>query len=99
MKKHLLTEEYLGYDTAQDPTKIDARHIVAGSKNVIVNRNRKVQTRGGYTRLGTSNTALTGIRSAWTWHTSTGTSLPIRMYDDELEVYLGTSQLASPSQR
>ncbi|KKL22357.1 hypothetical protein LCGC14_2436250, partial [marine sediment metagenome] len=40
-----------------------------------------------------------GLTSAWnvtcfdgsfTWNTSTGTELPLRWYDDELEVYLGT---------
>ncbi|GAH38854.1 unnamed protein product, partial [marine sediment metagenome] len=50
----------------------------------------KVKTRGGYTRLGAANSSLTPVRSAKTWDNSTGGELPMRMYDDELEVYIGT---------
>lgn len=90
MRDFKLTTEYLEYNTAADLTKVDERSLVAGSKNVLINRNKKVQTRGGYSRLGVANAALTPIRNAWTWHTSRGNDLPLRFGDDELEVYLGT---------
>lgn len=88
--KYITAEETLGYVTDSDPSNTDRRFLVAGSKNVLIDRQKKVRTRSGYTRLGVANTALTGVRNAWTWHTSTGTKLPQRFYDDELEVYLGT---------
>lgn len=88
MPNFKLAEETLGYVTSQDPSNTDFRLLVAGSKNVQIDQQKKVKIRSGYTRLGTANTALNKIRNAWTWNTSTGTKLPQRFYDDELEVYL-----------
>src|SRR3990167_1442062 len=85
-----IIDQVLEYNSALDPTNAPEKVLVAGSQNVLINRQRKVQSRGGYTRLGASNSALTPIRSALTWHNSTGGELPVRFYDDELEVYLGT---------
>ena len=85
-----LISEVLGYNTNSQVDNTDPRFLVAGSQNVLIDRNRKVKSRQGYSRLGVSNTALTPVRNAWTWNTSTGTELMMRFYDDELEVYLGT---------
>jgi len=85
-----LAEETLGYVTSQDESNTDFRYLVGGSKNVLIDFQKKVKSRSGYTRLGAANTSLTAIRNAWTWITSTGQKLPQRFYDDELEVYLGT---------
>lgn len=88
--KYSLAEETLGYTTAPDQSNIDKRFLVAGSKNVLVDFQKKARIRPGYTRLGVANPDLTEIRNAWTWNTSTTIDLPQRFYDDELEVYLGT---------
>lgn len=88
MDAYALAEETLGYVTADDPTNTKNAYLVDGSQNVQIDRNRKVKTRSGYSRLGVSNSALTPVRNAWTWQTSTGSTLPQRFYDDELEVYL-----------
>lgn len=85
-----LAEETLGYVTAPDPSNIDKRLLVAGSQNTLIDYQKKVRMRAGYTRLGAENTALTNIRNAWTWKNSKGDQLAQRFYDDELEVYLGT---------
>ena len=90
MINYSLVEETLGYQSSTEVTNMDKRLLVAGSKNVLVDQNKKVKTSPGYTRLGAGNTALTGNRNALTWHTSTGTEWPLRWYDDELEVYIGT---------
>jgi len=88
--KFQLLDECLGYRTSTDETNEDARYLVSGSKNVLIDQQRQVKTRAGYTRLGASNSALTPVRTAKTWNTSTGTELPTRQYDDELEAYLDT---------
>lgn len=88
--KFSTAEETLGYETQQEQSNTDRRFLVSGSRDVLVDAQKKVKTRGGYMRLGAANTALTEIRNAWTWNTSTGIKLPQRFYDDELEVYLGT---------
>lgn len=90
MKSYQLTTEVLEYASAPEPTNTDPRTLVVPSKNVLIDRQRKVTTRLGYSRLGASNTSVTPIRNAWTWKSSTGLELPQRFYDDELEVYLGT---------
>lgn len=90
MRDYILAEEALGYVTSKDPSNSDTRYLIGGSKNVLIDYQKKVVKRPGYTRLGAANTALTENRNAWTWFTSTGSNLPQRFYDDELEVYLGT---------
>ena len=89
-KKFQVTSETTAYVTAENETNTDPRHLVSGSQNVMIDRQRKVRTRNGYSRLGAANTALNGVRQALTWGTSTGTELLVRAYDDELEVYLET---------
>lgn len=88
MINYSLAEETLGYVTSTDESNTDFRLLVGGSKNVLIDFQKKVKSRSGYTRLGDANTSLTEIRNAWTWQTSTGHIWPMRFYDDELEVYL-----------
>jgi len=90
MLNYSLAEETLGYSTSPDVSNTDRRLLIGGSKNVLIDYQKKVKTRSGYTRLGAANTSLTPIRGSWNWDTSTGFKAPIRFYDDELEVYLGT---------
>lgn len=90
MINYSLSEETLGYTTNPDPSNTDIRFLVSGSKNVFIDWQKKVKIRSGYSRLGAENTALTHVRNAWTWNTSTGHNFTQRFYDDELEVYLGT---------
>jgi hypothetical protein len=82
-----LSEETLGYVTSPDPSNTDKRFLVAGSKNVLVDYQKKVKSRSGYFRLGAANSALAPVRTAWTWSTSTGSERAQRSYDDELEVF------------
>ncbi len=89
-EKYQLINETLGYQTANDEGNEDPRFLTDGTKNIIIDRFKRFGVRSGYTRLGASNTALTEVRTTKTWNTSTGVELPIRMYDDELEVYLAT---------
>lgn len=91
MIKYELVSKFTEYKTATDPTNSEDTILVTGSKNTLIDgRNGKVRSRPGFTRLGASNTALTPIRNGFTWNTSKGLKLPIRFYDDEWEVYLGT---------
>ena len=90
MRKFQLTDETIAYVTAENQTNTDDRHLVAGSKNVIIDDQRKVRTRHGFSRFGVANDALTKIRNSVVWNTSTGNEYMIRGYDDELEIYLGT---------
>lgn len=90
MEKYSLAEETLGYVTAEDETNADKRLLATGSQNVLIDRNRKVKTRSGYTRLGAGSSTETPPRNGFTWNNSNGGELPLRFPDDEWEVYLGT---------
>ena len=90
MRDFQLVEQVMGYQSSDDPTNTDKRYLVAGSQNVLIDRQKKVHSRQGYSRLGSANSALTPVRKGLTWNSSTGLELPVRQYDDELEVYLGT---------
>ena len=90
MRDFQLTNEVISYVTAEAMDNTDPRNLVSGSQNVLIDQQRKVRTRPGYSRLGVANAALTPITKGYTWNTSTGTELPIRAYDVNLEVYLGT---------
>lgn len=84
----------MGYVTNEEPSNIDLRLLVDGSKNMMIDAQKKARVRPGYSVLGALNTSITPVRNAWTWNTSTGTHLPQKFYDDELEVYLGTIDTA-----
>lgn len=90
MKKYQLVEETLGYVTSESSTNTDPRNLVTGSRNVVIDQQRKVRSRNGNTRLGAANTANTGNRGGTTWNTSTSDEFVLRGYDDELETWLGT---------
>lgn len=89
MRNFELTEEVLGYVTAENPTNTDPRHLVDGSRNVLIDQQRKIKTRNGFSMLGANDATLAPVRNGITWNTSTGTELMLRAYDDELEVWLG----------
>lgn len=90
MRQFSLVEETLGYVTAEAQTNTDPRNLVAGSRNVIVDQQRKARTRNGNTRLGAGNDTNTGCRAGVTWNTSTADEFVFRVFDDELEAYLTT---------
>lgn len=54
----------------------------------MIDFQKKIRIRSGYTRLGDSNTELYGNRNGWDWQTSTGQRRSCRFYNDTLAVYL-----------
>lgn len=96
MNLFLLAEETLGYQTSTDPSNTDKRLLAAGSQNMLINFQKKVQTRGGYTRLGAAATgAPFSVKNAWTWNSSTGFNIPQRNSNISLEAYFGTIDLTA----
>ena len=90
MKRFSTIDETLAYVTDAEKTNTDPRYLVAGSQNVLIDRQRKVTTRRGFTRLGAGSSNANPIKSKITWHSSTGQKWMLRNYDDELEVWVGT---------
>lgn len=90
MRDFSLTQETLSYVTAESRLNTDVRYLTAGSKNCLIDRNRKVVIRKGIDRLGAGSTTENPIRSQRSWLTSTGRKWMVRSYDDELEVWIPT---------
>lgn len=84
-KDYQLVSGFLGWNTKADKTNLDPRFLVKGSQNVLIDDQRKVVTRGGYTIDGATSTATTPIISAFDWKTAFGGERNLRSYDDELE--------------
>src|SRR3990167_1095723 len=85
-----LIEETKGYVTAENKLNTDAQYLVAGSKNVLIDRQRKVVIRRGISRLGAGSVNENPIKNKVKWTSSTGQKWMLRNYDDELEVWIGT---------
>lgn len=89
-KKYKTVDETLAYVTAENATNTDERHLVAGSRNVLIDETRKVKTRNGNSLYRDGNEALTPIKNAPTWNTSTGTEIPMRAMNGILYADFGT---------
>ena len=94
-----ITDSFTGYQTKIDPTNAPITALVAGSQNVIINENEKVESRAGYELFGIASTSATAITSDFVWRNSGATStLPseilLRSSDNTLQ-YLATSSTSS----
>jgi len=92
-EKYFLVTRCRGYLSKPDPTNAPFETLVSGSQNVLINDQGVVQVRGGYTLFGAANTDRYPPEGSFEWHTSTGTTIYLRGYDDELEIY--TTALAA----
>ena len=77
LDKYRITKNIKGYETKGDPTDLDTRgngrRLVAGSQNMIINDQKRVDTRAGYEIFGAASTTMKSIKSAFAWkNTSEG---------------------------
>lgn len=86
-EKYILTQEYKGYVNKPEPTNIDSRFIVRGSKNVTVNIDGSIGSRYGVTEIETTITSEdTPIDTEKDWFTSRGDYFTLRRYGTKLDV-------------
>src|SRR3990167_7153749 len=67
-----------GYVTKADPTNIAPDFLVAGSQNVIINDQEKVETRAGIELFGVASTTADPVKSDFSWKDSTGGEILLR---------------------
>ncbi len=85
--------DYQEYKQAQgfydklDPSLLTVYGLVRGSYNVLINDRGNIATRKGYALYGDEGTLDTGIKSAYTWETSTNASLLLRTRYNALQVF------------
>ncbi|MEK7578672.1 MAG: hypothetical protein AAB456_03080 [Patescibacteria group bacterium] len=63
-----------GYVTKTDPTSLPPDYLVAGSQNVIINDQERIETRAGYTLSGQASTTAKAVQSDFVWRNSGATS-------------------------
>ena len=85
-----LISKTIGYISKPDKTNTSRFALVDPSQNVLINDEEKIATRGGYTLFGAANASVNAIEGSIDWKTSGNTTLNLRSYDDELEVFIGT---------
>lgn len=87
-----LTVGCKGYVSLPDPTNTEDDFLVAGSQNMIINDQGKVETRAGYELFGVEDATLTPIKSENSWKNSTGGEIFLREIDGVLSFYSETSE-------
>lgn len=87
MKNYQITGDFKGFRTKEDATKLADGFFIEGSQNIISTDGGTVKLSNGKKVLGAENTALTPIESSTVWLTKRGLEIPLRSYDDELEIY------------
>jgi len=93
-ERYAILDEFLGYQTNDDPSKLDPRYLRSGSKNVLISREKKAGIRAGFTFALETGESDDLCVSGGVWDNSTSQELPWRMDDDGtngiLRVYFGT---------
>ena len=91
-EKFILTQEYGGYVSKPEPTNINSKFIVKGSKNVTVNLDGSIGSRKGskviVTTIGEEATPISAERD---WLTSRGDFFTLKRYGTKLDaIYTDT---------
>lgn len=86
MKRYKTVDETIAYVTSENATNTDERHLVAGSRNVLIDETRKVKTRNGNSVFRDFSTVANSVQGGPTWHNSTGGELPLRVINGILYV-------------
>ena len=86
-----LTNEFLGYVTSEDETKLSPKYLRSGSKNVLIDREKKCGIRAGFTFALETGEGTHSCKSGNNWLNSSGTNILWRFNsDDALDVFIGT---------
>lgn len=85
-EKFILTQEYRGYVSKPEPTNIDSRYIVKGSKNVLVNVDGSIGSRNGSSKIATTiPSETTPADTEIDWSTSRGDYFTLKRYGSKLD--------------
>lgn len=79
-------DQWLGYNSANDKTKLPANVAVQGSLNMYKKLSGNWATRPGLKRLGDANSTLSAISSEFVWNTSWGATYILLISDSTLFV-------------
>lgn len=78
-----------GYQDKIDSSLLDAYFLVNGTQNCMISDEYNIVKRKGYVLLGQAGSLKQGVKSAWTWQTSTNSEIVIRSIYDKFQVLYG----------
>lgn len=81
-----IVDEWLGYNSSNDPTTLAENVYVQGSQNIYKKISGTLSVRQGQKRIGVANTATTSITSEFIWNTSWAATYPIWVTGGEVQV-------------
>lgn len=81
-----LTDEFAGYNSAVDKTKINKAFLIRGSKNVYKKLSGNIASRPGLKRRGAADSTIAGVKSSYEWETRAGTTRVLRVADNKLQI-------------
>lgn len=91
MSKYLLTTGAKSYNSKADPTNLPPETLVAGSQNVIINDQERVETRAGYEIFGAVAAGSNPVKSEFDWKHSSEGEILLREINGTLQFYSETS--------
>jgi hypothetical protein len=77
-----LIDEFPGYNSASDKTKVRPGTLIRGSKNVYKKLSGTIASRCGLKRRGAADSTDAGVKASFEWETNVGTTRPIRVTSD-----------------
>lgn len=81
-----IIDQFIGYNSALDKTKLDVRYLIRGSKNVYRKESGTIAARPGLKRRGSTDTTVAGVISSFEWEASNGVTKPLRVANSKLQV-------------
>ena len=90
-EEYLLTIGCKGYVSKPDPTNLDDNFLVAGSQNMVINDQERVETRAGYELFGVADTTTNPPKSEFSWKDSSGSETLLREANGVLQWYSSVS--------
>lgn len=95
LDSYRITKGILGYRTKADPTDLDTRRngraLVAGSQNMIIDDQKRVESRAGYELFGAEAVLIKGVKSEFTWKDSSGNEQFTREINGNLQWFSAIS--------
>lgn len=81
-----LIDNFFGYNSAGDKTKINPGFMIRGSKNVYKKITGTIASRPGLKRRGSADSTNAGVKSSFEWSTNLGGLRPLRVCNGKLQV-------------
>jgi len=81
-----IIDNFRGYNSAGDNTKISPDLLIRGSKNVYKTIRGTIAVRPGVLRRGSIDSTEAGVKSSFEWSTNVGTLRPLRVCNNKLQV-------------